>query len=341
MKAVYINNPMEVELKEVPLQKRKDNEATLELLYCGICGSDLGSYRGTFAYFDYPRIPGHEISARIVDINKDNNRNLKVGDIVTVLPYFNCTKCYSCRRGLVNACQDNHTLGCQIDGAMSTYVNMPVERLIDGKGLDPRYLAMIEPFCIGYHGALRGGVKKNDKVLVIGAGAIGTFAALSSQYMGANVYVADIAEEKVRNVVEKYNLDGYIVNTSSEDFMKQVMEITNGDGFDVCLEAVGLPSTFQNAIDAAAFGGNVGVIGVGKKNLDFNFTIIQKKELNIFGSRNALREDFEALIDAVNSKKVDIAPLLSKIYPYEEAAKAFKDFSDNQGSLLKVLIQFK
>ena len=84
---------------------------------------------------------------------------------------------------------------------------------------------------------------------------------------------------------------------------KGVAEITNGNGFDVTIEAVGLPSTFQNCIDACCFGGRMVLIGVGKKNLDFNFTLIQKKELNVFGSRNALKKDFLELIDIVNAGK--------------------------------------
>ncbi|MCF0261827.1 MAG: zinc-binding dehydrogenase [Sphaerochaetaceae bacterium] len=121
--------------------------------------------------------------------------------------------------------------------------------------------------------------------------------------------------------------------------MKQVNEITNGDGFDVCLEVVGLPSTFQNCIDAAAFGGNIGVIGVGKKNLDFNFTMIQKKELNIYGSRNALKADFINLIDELKDNKIDVSSMISAVFPIEQSAEAFKAFSDNQGSMLKVIIQ--
>ena len=97
-----------------------------------------------------------------------------------------------------------------------------------------------------------------------------------------------------------------IKNDSEENFAKCVEEITgNHHGFDVCIEAVGLPSTFQNCIDAAAFGGRVVLIGVGKKNLDFNFTMIQKKELNIFGSRNALKFDFTELIDLVKEGGID------------------------------------
>ena len=95
------------------------------------------------------------------------------------------------------------------------------------------------------------------------------------------------------------------------------------------IEAVGLPSTFQNCIDCAAYGGRVVLIGVGKKNLDFNFTIIQKKELNIFGSRNALKKDFLELIDLVKAGKVDLEKIVTNTYKLDEADKAFKEFSEN------------
>lgn len=171
MKAIYITEPGHVEIREVEKPVRKPGEALLKLLYGGICGSDLGSYRGTFAYFEYPRIPGHEFSAEIVEID-DNEYGLEKGMVVTCNPYFNCGSCYSCQRGLVNACMDNQTMGCQRDGAFCEYITMPLERIYDGKGLDPKLLAAIEPFCISYHGVQRAGIQKGDKVLVVGAGTI-------------------------------------------------------------------------------------------------------------------------------------------------------------------------
>ncbi len=130
------------------------------------------------------------------------------------------------------------------------------------------------------------------------------------------------------------------MNTSKEKLEEEVRRITNGNGFDVTIEAVGLPSTFQNCIDCAAYGGRVVLIGVGKKNLDFNFTIIQKKELNIFGSRNALKKDFLELIDLVKAGKVDLEKIVTNTYKLDEADKAFKEFSENAGSMLKVVIDF-
>lgn len=276
MKTIIINKPGEVEIIEQAMPVRKQGEALLKILYGGICGSDLGTYRGTFAYASYPRIPGHEFSAEIIEIG-DNDRNLKPGMIVTCNPYFNCGHCYSCQRGLVNCCTSNETMGAQRDGAFSEYITMPIERIYDGKGLSAKTLALIEPFCISYHGISRANIQPNDKVLVIGAGTIGVLAAVAAKAKGAKVYISDVAENKMNYAIETFGLDGGILNDSPENFIKRVEEITNGNYFDVTIEAVGLPSTFQACIDAAAFGARMVQIGVGKRTHEFDFTLLQKK----------------------------------------------------------------
>ena len=336
MKTIIINNPGEVDIIEQAMPVRKQGEA---LLYGGICGSDLGTYRGTFAYASYPRIPGHEFSAEIIEIG-DNDRNLKPGMIVTCNPYFNCGHCYSCQRGLVNCCTSNETMGAQRDGAFSEYITMPIERIYDGKGLSAKTLALIEPFCISYHGISRANIQPNDKVLVIGAGTIGVLAAVAAKAKGAKVYISDVAENKMNYAIETFGLDGGILNDSPENFIKRVEEITNGNYFDVTIEAVGLPSTFQACIDAAAFGARMVQIGVGKRTHEFDFTLLQKKELNVYGSRNALKKDFLELIDLVKSEKVDLEKIVTNTYNLDEADKAFQDFSKNAASMLKVVIKF-
>lgn len=339
MKTIIINKPGEVEIIEQAMPVRKQGEALLKILYGGICGSDLGTYRGTFAYASYPRIPGHEFSAEIIEIS-DNDRNLKPGMIVTCNPYFNCGHCYSCQRGLVNCCTSNETMGAQRDGAFSEYITMPIERIYDGKGLSAKTLALIEPFCISYHGISRANIQPNDKVLVIGAGTIGVLAAVAAKAKGAKVYISDVAENKMNYAIETFGLDGGILNDSPENFIKRVEEITNGNYFDVTIEAVGLPSTFQACIDAAAFGARMVQIGVGKRTHEFDFTLLQKKELNVYGSRNALKKDFLELIDLVKSGKVDLEKIVTNTYNLDEADKAFQDFSKNAASMLKVVIKF-
>lgn len=339
MKQVKIIEPGKVVVEEAPMPVLTEGNAILKILYAGICGSDAGTYNGTFFYAAYPRIPGHELSAVVVDVDENNEYGIKKGMVVTMNPYFNCGECYSCERGFVNCCEHNQTMGAQRDGGFCEYISMPLYKIYDGKGLSGQELATIEPFCIGYHGAKRGQIREGDKVLVIGAGTIGYLTAMSAKLLGGEVYVCDIAPEKLKGV-EKIGIAGTILNTDPETFKQRVAEITGGKGFDVCLEAVGLPSTFQNAIDAAAVQGRVVIIGVGKKNLDFFYTVIQTKELNIMGSRNAMKEDFLELIDFVKEGKVDVTSVVSKVYPFEQSADAFEDFKQNSDKLLKVQICF-
>ena len=183
MKAVVIKKPGEIELVEKEIPRLNKGEALLKIKYCGICGSDVATYTGNQPFATYPRIPGHEFSAEVVEVAEEDSP-IKPGMIVTANPYFNCKKCYSCRRGKVNCCEDNQTMGVQRDGAFCEYVAMPVERIFPGNGIDAPILALVEPFSIGYHAIKRGSVKKGDNLLVIGAGPIGIFAAISAKMAG-------------------------------------------------------------------------------------------------------------------------------------------------------------
>ncbi|MDP4091411.1 MAG: alcohol dehydrogenase catalytic domain-containing protein, partial [Bacillota bacterium] len=136
MKTIFVEEANKIAIKEVEMPMRKAGEALLKIKFCGICGSDVATYTGNQPFATYPRIPGHEFSAEIVEID-ENEAGLTKGMIVTANPYFNCGHCYSCEHGIVNACMDNQTLGCQRDGAFCEYITMPIERIYDGKGLDP------------------------------------------------------------------------------------------------------------------------------------------------------------------------------------------------------------
>ena len=339
MKYLSIDSPGKAAIYEEPYPERKPGEATIKLLYGGICGSDLGSYRGTYAYVNTRRIIGHEVAAEIVDIG-ENDRGLKKGSIVTLNPYFNCGHCYSCRRGLVNCCTDNQTLGCQRDGAFREYYTIDVNRLFDGGSIPPEKLVLVEPFVISYHGVKMADIKPGQRVLIVGAGTIGVLAALAAKHFGAKVYLCDVAEDKLQYASESFPVDGVFLNSSPEEFTRKVNEITEGDLFDVTVEAAGFPSTFQNCIDAACYDGHVIVMGISKQSADFSFTTIQKKELIVRGSRNGVDQDFYDVMDIVASNEFDISKLVTNIYPFDEAPRALEEFDKNAASMLKVLLKF-
>ncbi len=337
MKTVIIRKPGQVEVIESPKPAIEEGQALLRILYGGICGTDLRIYQGNFLYADYPRIPGHEFSAEVVDV-APNDLGIHPGMIVTANPYYNCGTCYSCRRGFVNCCTSNQTLGAQRDGAFSEYFAVPVSRVYDGKGLDAQSLALVEPFCISDHAVKRAQVKPGERVLVVGAGPIGMFAMLGALKAGAEVTMSDVSRLRLDMALSMGAKQ--VIHVQSEDFDTRVKELTNGDGFDVCIECVGFPETFQNCIDAAAFRGRVVLVGIGKKNLDFQFSRIQTKELDVFGSRNALKSDFVELIDYLKSGAVDVRQMITQTYPVEETAQAFADLADHGDRMMKAMIRF-
>ncbi len=337
MKAIQITNPGEIKIVEKDMPKAQKGEALLKVLYCGICGADVASYTGNQPFTTYPRIPGHEFSAQIVEI-PENSKGLKAGDIVTCNPYFNCGACYACKRGIVNACHDNQTMGVQRDGSFQEYITMPVERIIDGKGLTAKELTLIEPFSISCHALSRAEVKSGDNLLIMGAGPIGLFALMKAKAMGARALIADMLESRL-NLAKEYGAD-CTVHVKATDIHTACDEFTNGNGFDVCVEACGAPETFLSCISEAAHGANIILIGNGKRETTFVHSVILKKELNIFGSRNAFTKDFEELIDLVASKKADVLKMVSGIYPKENAKDAFEALSHNDGTLAKLLIEF-
>ncbi|MBR2414468.1 MAG: zinc-binding alcohol dehydrogenase family protein [Clostridia bacterium] len=336
MKVIVISNPNEIEIREIPMPEVKDGEALLKVKYVGICGADVASFTGNQPFTTYPRIPGHEFSAEIVSI-PENDKGLNAGDIVTCNPYFNCGTCYSCERGFVNCCTDNQTMGVQRDGAFCEYIAMPVERIYDGKGLSAQELALIEPFSISQHAVSRATIKETDNVLVVGAGPIGLFALLAAKQKCKKIAVADILDNRLA-LASEYGADT-VINTKQKSLADFTNEFTHGHGFDVCIEACGAPETFLACVDNAAFAGNIILIGNGKRETTFNHSVLLKKELNVHGSRNALKDDFINNIDLVAAGKADVMKMVSGIYEMSDALDAFKALSHNDGTLAKLLIK--
>ena len=336
MKAISIVKPFETEIRDLPMPEPGAGEALLRVLYCGICGADLASFTGNQPFTTYPRIPGHEFSAQIVSV-PENDRGLKPGDLVTCNPYFNCGSCYACRKGRVNACMDNRTMGVQRDGAFCEYIRMPVERIIPGGGLSARQLALIEPFAISRHAISRGEIHPGDRVLVVGAGPIGLFALLAAKARGAEVTVCDLLRGRLNKALA-FGAD-HAVPAGPEEAARYA-EITDGNGFDVCVEACGQSVTFLKCIEQACHGASVILIGNGKTETTFLHSVLLKKELNVFGSRNAYTADFEDLIRLVASGEIPVTDMISAEYDFRDAPAAFEALAHNDGSLEKVLLRF-
>ena len=135
-------------------------------------------------------------------------------------------------------------------------------------------------------------------------------------------------------------MHGTIILTSIPDLAAMCADFTEGCGFDVCVEACGAPVTFLTCIEQAAHGANLILIGNGKKETTFVHSVLLKKELNVFGSRNAYTRDFEALIDLVASGGADVLKMVSGVYDAADAKAALDALAHNDGTLGKLLIRF-
>ena len=336
MRAVHVTTPGTVKVVELDDPAPAPGEALLRVRFAGICGSDVQTFLGTQPFASYPRVPGHEFSAEIVEINGDSDR-FSPGDVVTAVPYFQDGTCYACRRGLINACEHNETMGVHRDGAFQELLTMPLDRLHRADGVDTRDLALVEPFSIGYHAVRRAAVAEGERVLVIGAGAIGLLTMLSALTRGAQVWVADVVPARLA-VAESMGARGGI-DLRTASIAEAASSATGGDGFDVVCEATGLPVSFTNAIDAAAQGARLVLIGNGTREVTFNQSVLIKKELDVLGSRNS-RDVFGTLIDLLERGVVDVSPLRTRIVPFTEAKQALEAAAGGAGEDLKVLIEF-
>ena len=228
-------------------------------------------------------------------------------------------------------------MGVQRDGSFAEYITMPIERIRNGKNLSASTLSLIEPFSISYHASKRGKLEPGHKVLVVGAGAIGIFAMISAKLHGAEVYITDLLDKRLA-LAEKLGADG-IINSKTDNLAERVNDITDGHGMDVCIEACGLPETVLTCIEHVCFGGQIILIGNGKRETTFNHSILLKKELDVFGSRNSLK-DFDPLIEIVSQGKVEIDPIVTDVFPVDQVIKAFDRLKNNDGSMAKVLVKF-
>lgn len=338
MKALQIAEAGVVRVADVEKPVLKSGEILLSIKYVGFCGSDLNTYRGNNPMVKMPVIPGHEVGAVIEEIGEGVPEGFHKGMAVTVNPYTNCGKCASCRNGRVNACEHNETLGVQRNGSMQEYLVLPWNKVIPANGLSAKECALIEPMNVGFHAVSRGQVTDIDTVAVIGCGMIGLGAIVRASLRGASVIAIDLDDEKLE--LAKRLGARYVINSKTEDTVKKIKEITDGYMADVVIEAVGSPATYVTAIDAVSFTGRVVCIGYAKSDVSFQTKYFVQKELDIRGSRNAMPEDFRAVIQYLKNSNCPKEELISAIVKPEEAGDALKKWSENPGKVFRILVEF-
>src|SRR5579859_1156032 len=334
MRALVIRRPGEALIENVPEPEPQAGQALLRVRMVGLCGSDLNSYRGKNPLVTFPRIPGHEIAATIVNAN-NLQAGLKAGANVTLSPYTSCGKCASCLRGRANACQFNETLGVQRDGALRERIWIPAERLYTAN-LGIKELCLVEPLTVGFHAVARGRVQPDDTVMVFGCGGVGLGAIAASRFAGARTIAIDLDDRKLEIARSAGATD--TLNTARESLHDRLRAMTGNRGPDVAIEAIGSPETFRAAVEEVAFTGRVVYIGYAKEPVAYETRLFVQKELDILGSRNAQPADFARVIAMLETGRFPVEQAVGTIISLEQAPVILREWSEEPHRFAKIMV---
>ena len=337
MKALFLTAIGQTEIREIEKPSIGPEEVLLKIGMVGFCGGDLNGFKGLFELQEYPNVLGHEVGGTIEAMGSQVPESFKIGNKVTVYPYLNCGKCISCRKGRRNACQDNKTMGVRRPGAMTRYIAIHWQDLFTSEKLSLKELALVEPLTVGFHAAARGRVSSQDRVAVIGCGIVGMGAIASAVNRGAEVIAIDIDDSKM-DIAKKIGV-ALTINTSREDLHEALMRITDGDGPDVIIEAVGNAVTYRAAVDEVAYTGRVVCIGYAKSAVEFNTGIFVRKEIEILGSRNCT-DEFPEVIAYLEAGKFPVDEVISKTVSLDDAGAALADWAANAKGITKIMVDF-
>ena len=334
MRAVVIDSPGSAGLGTLAEPTLDAGQVLVRVRTVGFCGSDLNTFRGLNPLVSYPRVPGHEIAGVVEEVGEGVPREISTGAHVTVIPYTACGQCSACRRGRINTCRNNQTLGVQRDGALTERITLPWQSLLQGEGLDRRELALVEPLAVGFHAVARGRVAEGDVVAVIGTGAVGLGAVAGAVRARGTVIAVDVDDDKL--TMARRAGATHVVNSRSGSLHDRLQELTRGDGPDVVIEAVGLPETFLAAVAEVAVAGRVVYIGYAKAPVSFDTTQFVRKELDILGARNATADDFRAVLTLLRGKGFPVADAVTRVVRMDEAADALRGWDADPAAVTRI-----
>ncbi|MEM9420678.1 MAG: zinc-binding alcohol dehydrogenase family protein [Planctomycetota bacterium] len=326
MKVMRINEPGISEVVEREMPTCGEAEVLLRVRRVGYCGSDLNTFRGGNPLVTYPRVPGHELAAEVVEVGPAVPDGIGVGERVTVFPYTECGTCSACLAGRPNCCKFNQTLGVQRDGGLAEYLVVPWEAVVKAEPLGLSGLALIEPLAVGFHAVERGRVTPADTVCVFGCGMIGLGAiAGAARLHNARVIAVDLSDAKL----ELAQAAGatYAINATNEGLHQELEELTGGHGPDVMIEAVGLPETFRSCVEEVKFAGRVVYIGYAKVPVEYDTKTFILKEIDIMGSRNATREDFGRVAEVLRAGTLPVSRIITSTVSLEAAPGALAEWA--------------
>jgi 2-desacetyl-2-hydroxyethyl bacteriochlorophyllide A dehydrogenase len=314
MKAARITAPLKTEVTELGQPTTGPDDVLIQVKAAGICGTDIHILKGEYALARFPMVPGHEFSGEVAAVGKNVTR-FKPGDRVTADPNVPCNRCESCQRNEPNQCHNLAAVGVTRDGAFAEYVSVPEAVTFPIGDMSYRDAALIEPLACVAWGLKRVQIQAGDRVLIFGAGPMGALLAQAVSAAGASqVDITDVVPWRLAMMEELGVTHAVLAEdlpTNAKAFAPQ--------GYDVVVDATGVPAVIERAIAYARPRGKIWIFGVAPDQATVQIRPYElfKKDLAIIGSF-AVNRTFHESIMMIGSGKINLRPLVSHQLPLED-----------------------
>ena len=335
MKALLCKSPGALEIIERTHPVAKAGEVLVRIARAGVCGTDLLIFDGTQPFFEYPRVIGHELAGNVEGAAPGSA--FKPGQQVAIIPYIACGQCVACRRGKTNCCQKLSVLGVHTDGGMADYLCVPEDNLFPADGVTMDQAAMVEFLAIGAHAVRRGMVSVRQRVLVVGAGPIGIACMIFCKLRGANVTALDTRDDRLQFCVREKLADNSVrAGAGAKD---ELSRLTQGDFYDCVFDATGNANAMNAGFELVAHGGAYVLVSIVREMISFSDPEFHKRETMLLSSRNATREDFDAVFSALRAGRIPTAALNTHRAKLTDAPGLFAHWIDPVSGVIKAILE--
>ena len=339
MRAIQIAKPKTMRRIEIDEPGRPGlGQALVRTHRMGVCGTDVSCYLGKFPFFDFPRIPGHELGVEVLEIG-EGVANVAVGDRCSVEPYMNCGQCFACRRGAINCCANLKVIGVMMDGGLCDRFILKAAKLHPSTKLSMEQLALVETLAIGCHANNRGAPPDGEHALIIGLGPIGLATLEFARLTAAKISVMDMNEQRLEFVRSNYGIEHTIHFKADDSELLQMRKLTDGDMYSVVTDATGNKHSMSGALKYVAPTGTLVYVGITTEEVAFRHPVLHRPEATIKASRNALPPDFRRIIGLIEDGTINTAPWITHRTPFDDVVSQFDSFTRPETGVIKAMIE--
>ncbi|TFD65047.1 2,3-butanediol dehydrogenase [Cryobacterium sp. Hb1] len=349
MKAARFHGPADIRIEDIPAPELRPGAVTIDVAWCGICGTDLHEYLDgpifipaeghphPLSHEEEPVTLGHEFSGTISALG-EGVTDLAVGDHVVVEPYFVCNECAPCLAGNYHLCTKMGFIGLAGGGGGLSEQVVVDRRWVHAIGDIPLdEAALIEPLSVAHHAFVRSGAKAGDVALIGGAGPIGLLVAAVLKAEGLTVIMSELSEarkEKARGT----GVADHVLDPSKEDVVARVRELTGGNGADVCFECTSVNVVLDQLFDAVRPAGVIVNVSIWGKPATIDMQKLVLKEIDLRGTIAYVR-DHPATIKLVQDGRVKLAPFITgRIALDDLITQGFDTLINHKETAVKIIV---